>query len=151
MPTQVLVPLQSTLFQGKMTMTYSHKRLHLIALRQWPRCRCRHHALIILSAASLKWVKPFHTMPSHSLQTQWAFLIEAEDYYLSNSIHPSARYSTPISLQILSKYVWAQAVQPVIFFPIFSLPLLLRYFTGFFVFRCLCHWLRKMELHSCRL
>lgn len=73
---------------------------------------CSHSPLHCL----LKAGKPFHTMPLHSLQTQWAFLIQAKDSYLSNSIHPSALYFTPISLEILPKDIWVQSIWPVFSF-----------------------------------
>lgn len=84
-------------------MTYSHKRglFHRGEASDTVPVplESSNHPLFFL----LKVGKPFHTMPLHSLHTQKAFLIQAKDSYLSNSIHPSSLYFTPISLQRLQR------------------------------------------------
>uniref|UniRef100_A0A3B4XIR7 Uncharacterized protein n=1 Tax=Seriola lalandi dorsalis TaxID=1841481 RepID=A0A3B4XIR7_SERLL len=59
---QVWVRFQSTLFQRKMNMTFSHKRFHFIELRQWTQSHFHYHVLIVLYCL-LKAGKPFHTKP----------------------------------------------------------------------------------------
>lgn len=79
---QVWVILQSALFQWKMTTTYSYKRINFPEARQWTQSHSHHGPLYYL----LKTSKPFYTIPRHSLWIQWAFLIQAKDSYLGNSI-----------------------------------------------------------------
>lgn len=107
---QVLLSCQSLLFQGKMTMTCFHKGFHFIEPRQCVLSHshptCSHSPLHCL----LKAGKPFPTLPPHSLWAQWAFLIQAKNSYLGNSIQLPSLYFTPISLQILPMDIWVWPV-----------------------------------------
>lgn len=97
-------------FRGEMTMTCFHKGFHFIEPRQCVLSHscptCSHSPLRGL----LKAGKPFATVPPHSLWTQWAFLIQAKDSYLGDSIQLPSLYFTPISLQILAKDIWVRPV-----------------------------------------
>lgn len=104
---QVWVILQSALFQWKMTTTYSYKRLNFPEARQRTQSHSHHGPLYYLPKTS----KPFYTIPRHSLWIQWAFLIQAKDSYLGNSIQF-------ILFTIFCSSFIFQPVCP--FFPLFS-------------------------------